>query len=42
MLTAPPEIPPVAAVYVKVIVRPEAALATFAVGVVRVPVPSAA
>ncbi len=40
--TSPLLMPPAAAVYVKVIVWPPAPLATLAVGVVRVPVPSAA
>jgi len=42
MLIAPPEMPPVAAVYVKVIVWPDAPLATLETLDVSVPVPSAA
>jgi hypothetical protein len=42
VVTEPLEMPPVAAVYVKVIVRPVAALFTEPVGVVNVPDPSAA
>jgi hypothetical protein len=41
-VTEPPEMPPAAAVYVNVIVFPLEPFATFDVGVVSVPVPSAA
>ncbi len=41
MSTSPLPVPPVAAVYVKLIVWPVAPLATFDVGVVSVPEPSA-
>ena len=40
--TAPFDMPPVAAVYVKTSVLPAEPFATFVVGVVRVPEPSAA
>jgi hypothetical protein len=42
MVTVPFDIPPAAAVYVNVIVRPVWPAETLVVGVVRVPEPSAA
>ena len=41
-MTAPFEIPPVAAVYVKAIVLPVDPFTTSVVGVVKIPAPSAA